>query len=77
MMSDSLIDVRMRAVSVLVGLNNDTGAVVANTVPIPLLPGVHLLGSFGKELRRELDRPGLAALGYLGVGYLFSLMRIY
>ncbi|EDR07395.1 uncharacterized protein LACBIDRAFT_327869 [Laccaria bicolor S238N-H82] len=51
------------AVSIVVGMYNDTGGVIRNTWPIPLVPDAHLFGGVIATIREQFRRPGLASLG--------------
>ena len=65
--AESLVDARQSAVSILVGLTNNTADIVENTIPTPLFPGSHLCGSTSRELRRRFVKPPLASLGFFSV----------
>lgn len=63
MFDDSLVDARMRTVSILVGLTNNTNDVVANTIPTPMFPGLNLAGNISREFKRRFVKPPLASWG--------------
>lgn len=67
MSSNSLVNARRGAVSILVGLTNDDARVISNTVPTPLFPGSHLLASVSHQIRQTFVAPSLAALGVFAV----------
>ena len=68
MFDDSLVDARMRTVSILVGLTNNTHDVVANTIPTPIFPGLHLAGNVSRRFKRRFVKPPLASWGIFSVG---------
>jgi len=67
MFDDSLVDARMRTVSILVGLTNNTNDVVANTIPTPLFPGLNLAGNVSRDFKRRFVKPPLASFGIFSV----------
>lgn len=71
--SDTLIDTRLSAVSIVVGLTHDTAHVVENTLPTPLIAGAHLFGGVARGFRQRFDNPCMAALGVFSVRDLIHL----
>ena len=67
MFDDSLVDARMRTVSILVGLTNNTNDVVANTIPTPIFPGLNLAGNVSRRFKRRFVKPPLASWGIFTV----------
>jgi len=65
--SDTFIDTRLSAVSIVVGLTNNTADVLDSTSPTPLVPGTYLFGGVSREFRRRFVKPPMAALGVLTV----------
>jgi len=65
--SESLTDTRLRTVSIFVGLTNNTDDVVADTMPVPLVPGLHLYGRVTREIRAQFGKPSLASFGLFTV----------
>lgn len=63
MYDDSLVDARMRTVSILVGLTNNTNDVVSNTIPTPLFPGLNLVGNVSREFKRRFVKLPLSSWG--------------
>ena len=51
------------AISIVVGMHNDTEGVISNTRSIPLVPDAHLFGAVIRTIREQFRRPGLASLG--------------
>ncbi|KAL0947349.1 hypothetical protein HGRIS_013466 [Hohenbuehelia grisea] len=72
----SLSDERMRVVSILVGLTNNTADVIANTLPTPLSAGSHLYGSVSREFRTRYDRASSAAWGIFTSSHTFLIGSI-
>jgi len=71
MFDDSLVDARMRTVSILVGLTNNTNDVVTNTIPTPLFPGLNLAGNISRDFKRRFVKPPLASFGIFSVSQSF------
>lgn len=46
---------------VAVGLTADVNAILANTVPIPLVSNVHLMGAVQTTIRQQLPEDNIAA----------------
>lgn len=65
--SDSITDTRLSAVSILVGLTDNTIDVVENTLPTPLIAGAHLYGGVAREFRQRYVDPREAAFGIFSV----------
>ena len=47
----------------MVGMHGDTGDILDNTLPIPLVPNAHLLGPVLLNIRYQFRNPTLASLG--------------
>ncbi|KAF8972064.1 hypothetical protein BDZ97DRAFT_1913306 [Flammula alnicola] len=57
------MDARLNALSILVGLTNNTADVMANTAPTPVVPGLSLCGGASRSFRRRFVSPSTAAFG--------------
>ena len=53
----------LSAVSIVVGLHDNTQDVIHNTWPIPLFPDAHLFGGVIRTVREQLKKPVFASLG--------------
>ncbi|KAF8148833.1 hypothetical protein B0H34DRAFT_802726 [Crassisporium funariophilum] len=73
---ESLVDARLRAVSIVVGMTNDTAAVLANSEPTPLLLGVNLVGSVSTSFRRRFTNPRVASWGFFTSSHTFLTTEI-
>jgi hypothetical protein len=60
--TDSLIDARLRTVSIVVGLTPNTRDALSNVLPIPIYQDSNLLAATSLSLRREFNYPRLATL---------------
>lgn len=62
--SSSLVYMRGRTVSIVVGLHQNVQDVLDNTLPLPLVPDVHLLASITPTVRQQFSNLASGAWGF-------------
>ncbi|KAF9525733.1 hypothetical protein CPB83DRAFT_517246 [Crepidotus variabilis] len=67
--SDSLEDIPLNSVQIMLGLTANAKDIVRTTVPTTLIPGVNLIGIANLAVRQKFSTPGLSALGVLDVSH--------
>jgi hypothetical protein len=58
---------RESTIYIFVGLTNITHDIVSSTLPISLIPGLHLYGRVVREIRQKFVKPAASSIGILAV----------
>jgi len=64
---NSIFDVAINSVQIMVGLTNATDDVLQATSPTTLLPGMNVVGVSTLSIRQKFGKPAVAAIGIVDV----------